>query len=75
LITLSANDSPTSDSEAYRRFYRWTAVEEPADPRDFVESEDISPYSFDTPAEAWADATQFLAEHRAVPDRISSRVA
>jgi len=75
LVTVIALDRPTTVSDTSKRVYTWEAVESPSDPRDFVDFEEISPYSFDTPAEALADATQFLVEHRAVPEPISSRVS
>jgi hypothetical protein len=70
LITVIAQDGATIGSDTPKRVYTWEAVESPSDPRDFVDFEEISPYWFDTPAEALGDATQFLADNRAVPEPI-----
>jgi hypothetical protein len=75
LITVIAHDRPMTDFGTCGRVYSWEAVVCPSDPRDFVDVGDISPYVFETPIEALADATQFLAEHRAVPEPIPAGVA
>jgi hypothetical protein len=77
LITVIADywDTTTSDGTSTRdRRYTWEAGACPSDPRDVVDFEEMARYVFDTPAEALADATQFVAEHRAVPEAISVEV-
>jgi len=78
LVTVIADywDTTTSDGTITRdRLYTWEAGACWSDPRDVVDFEEFGGYVFDTPAEALADATQFLAEHWAVPEPISAGVA
>jgi hypothetical protein len=78
LITVIADDRDTTapDGTTTReRLYTWEAGECPSDPYDVVDFEVISRYLFETPAEALADATRFLAEHLAVPEPISAGAA
>jgi hypothetical protein len=78
LITVIADDRDTpapNGTTTRERLYTWEAGECPSDPYDVVDFEEFSRYLFETPAEALADATRFLAEHLAVPEPIPAGVA
>jgi hypothetical protein len=78
LLTVIADDRDMTGSDGTttrERLYTWEAGEWLPDPDHIVEFEEFARYVFETPLEAYADATQVLAEYRAVPEPISAGVA
>jgi hypothetical protein len=78
LVTLIAKDrdmTAPDGTTTSERFYTWEAGACSSDPDDVVDFEEFARYLFETPDEALADATRFLAEHLALPEPISAGVA